>query len=400
MLPYHQKIREYINLEGRDIWEYSLSLNTEEVDELINHLLELDGSISPYYFLSNNCSYQILVALDAVRPALQLSSAYPGWVIPIDTVKTISRKTNLIVQKKYKKSLKTDYLSSYAKLNLLQKKSLDDVIEKTLISDDYELNNIEKAQVFETAMKYLAVKAYRTQKDLDDEKYKISLARASLGPITSETLAEKVVSPEQSHDSSALYLGYGKNLFSEYTSLKFRLNFHDIEQNDAGAVPFSQNTLGAVEVRYYSEIKKLSIERATILNLINTSPATPLDKNFSWKVRLDILDQLRPDIEFGGGMSFDSTLFRSSRLVYFLTARYFKALNHIYQAGPEILFIAKPTDDLGFSINLAYFAEYNTKSYLRFNTKFNYQIATNFDIQLQANDQKEYQLSFVKNFIF
>jgi hypothetical protein len=73
MLPYHQKIREYINLEGRDIWEYPLALTPEEVDELINHLLEMDNSSSPYYFFSDNCSYQILTTLDTVRPDLKLS---------------------------------------------------------------------------------------------------------------------------------------------------------------------------------------------------------------------------------------------------------------------------------------------------------------------------------------
>lgn len=400
MLPYHQKIREYLNLEGRNIWEYPLALNVEEVDELINHLLELESSNSPYYFFSDNCSYQILATLDVIRPALGLSREYSAWVIPIDTVKTISRNTGLISQKKYKKSLKSDYLESYAKLDQLQKKALNVAIEKFLIPADYELNNYEKAQVYETAMKYLAVKAYRTHADLDDDKYEISVERASLGPITGETTSEKITSPEQSHDSSAIYLGYGKNLISEYSSFKFRAAFHDLEQNDSGTVPFSQNNLGAVEVRYYSEIKKLSLERFTLLNLINTNPITPLDKNISWKVRVDILDQLRPDAEFGGGMSFDSVLFGRSRLSYFLTARYLKSTDHIYQAGPEILFITRATENLGLSISLAYLAEHKTTPNLRFSTKLNYQIQNNFDIQAQANDQKDYQFNFVKNFIF
>ena len=47
MLPYHQKIREYINIEGRDIWEYPLNLSPSEVDFLVDHLLELENSSSP-----------------------------------------------------------------------------------------------------------------------------------------------------------------------------------------------------------------------------------------------------------------------------------------------------------------------------------------------------------------
>lgn len=399
MLPYHQKIREYINLEGRDIWEYPLNLTAEEVDELINHLLEMDNTISPYYFFTDNCSYQILAAFDVLRPEMNLSKKFGYWVIPVDTVKIIARNTNLIETRKFKKSLKTDYVESYSKLGILQKKALDEAIVKLKIPAEYELSPVEKAEVYETANKYLAVKAYRTQTDLDEDKYKLSIERSALGQITEEKPSVPQVPPDESHDSSALYFGFGKNQISDYTSFKFRPAYHDLEQNHGGSVPFSQNTLAALEVRHYPEIKKTSIERFTFLNLINTNPVTPLEKNISWKIRLDIMDQWRPDTEAGAGMSFDISL-GNSRIAYYLTARYLKGLDHTYQVGPEILFITKPFNELGFSINLAYFAEDKNKPYLRFNSKVNYQVYPNYDLQLQANDLRDYQFNFVKNFIF
>jgi len=41
MMPFHQKIREYLNVDGRDIWEYHLNFTPDEVDFLISHLLEM-----------------------------------------------------------------------------------------------------------------------------------------------------------------------------------------------------------------------------------------------------------------------------------------------------------------------------------------------------------------------
>ncbi len=400
MLPFHQKIREYINLEGRDIWEYGLTMNSAEVDELIAHLLELDGSVSPYYFFSNNCSYQLLLALDAVKPELELSREHTLWVNPIDTVKTLNRKLNLISVRNYKPSLKTAYLSSFAKLNTKQKVLLDKIIKTSTTISSNDLDKVEKALVYETAAKYISVKAYQTQDNFDEVKYKIALARAVLGPITDEDKVQKPSPPESSHDSSAMYLGYGKNLASDYASFKFRATFHDLEQNDSGIVHFSQNTVGALEFRYYSEIRKLSLERATLLNLLNTNPVTEMDNNFSWKVRLDVLDRWRPDIEFGGGFSLNSQLFRTSRLAFFLTSRFAEAEKKLYQAGPEILFITRPFENLGFSIDATYFAAQEAVPYLRFTTKIDLQLATHLDLQLQANDQKDYQLNFVQNFIF
>jgi hypothetical protein len=340
-----------------------------------------------------------LAALDTIRPELKLSEKNNWWVIPIDTVKVIKRNSNLIETKKYKKSLKNDYLESYHKLSLLQKKAFDVAIEKFLIPSDFELSNVEKAEVYETANKYLAVKAYRTQTDLDEDKYKLSTARAALGQITIDKSTVQLVSPEQSHDSSAIYFGLGQTPASDYTSFKFRPAYHDLDQNDGGSVPFSQNNIATSEFRYYSEIKKFSLERFTFINLINTNPATPLDKNISWKVRVDMLDQWRPDAEFSGGMSFDMAL-GNSRVAYYLTGRYYKGLEHTYQAGPEILFVSKPTNELGFSLNFSYFAVDKKIPYLRFNAKMNYQIYNNTDLQLQANDLRDYQLNFVKNFIF
>ena len=395
MLPYHQKIREYINLEGRDIWEYNLDLSPAEVDELVNHLLELENSRAPYFFFSDNCSYQILKTLDMLRPESRFSERYKAWVIPVDTLKTISRNSNLIQSKVYKKSLKTDYLDSFVKLNILQKKALDAAVEQLTIPPDYELTNVEKAEVYETAMKFLGVKAYRTQKDLDEEKYKLFLQRASLGPITSEVKSAPKYSPEQSHDSSAIYLGGGSTPLSDYYSFKFRSAYHDLEQNQAGAVPFSQNNIGTFEIRHYTEIQKTVIERATFIDLLNTNPVTQLDKNISWKIKAEVLDNLRPSLEAGGGMSFD--ILENARLVYFISG---SAVEHNYFAGPEMMFLINATEEFGISFDLAYWAQYETTPYLKFTAKMNYQLQPNFDVQLKANDQRDYQFQLVRNFIF
>lgn len=402
MQPYHQKIREYINLEGRDLTEYHLNLTPEEVDELIDHLIELEYSSAPYYFLTDNCSYQILYTLDVIRPEMNLSGQFSAWVIPADTIKILARKSNLIEDRTYKKSLNSDYLEGYSKLNILQRKALDEAVEKLKIPDEYELTPKEKAEVLETGMKYFAVEGYRSGRQVDNEKYELSTQRASLGPLTQESKEQTKLFAETSHDSSAVYLGGGRLNDQGYSLLKIRFSYHDLEQPDVGIVPFSLIQAGVFELRYFDELKKLSLHRFTVMNLINTVPITQLDKNISWKARIEVLDRFRPDIEYAVGQSYALDLLGSSRVSYFLTGRYFKneALNDKGQAGPEILFVTKPTQKLGVSFALAYLAQNQDTPYLRFTTRLNYQIMQNYDIQLYADDLKDYQISFVKNFIF
>jgi len=44
ILPYYEKIKEYNNLEQRDIWEYDLDLTQEEINRLVLHTFELKDS--------------------------------------------------------------------------------------------------------------------------------------------------------------------------------------------------------------------------------------------------------------------------------------------------------------------------------------------------------------------
>ncbi|MBC7467101.1 MAG: DUF4105 domain-containing protein [Bdellovibrio sp.] len=412
MLPYHQKIREYINLEGRDIWEYPLNFSSAEVDFLVEHLLEMEIAKAPYWFFTDNCSYHILKTLEVIRPELDLSSRFTKFVIPIDTVKVVMRESNLVNARIFKKSLKTDYLESYSRLGFLQKKALEDAVEKLVIPSTYELSKKEEAEVYEAGMKYMAIQAYRTGKDFDDQVYKLSSERAVLGQITDEQKFN-IQPPDESHDSSAIYLGSGQitksdknNLSSsKYYSLKFRAAFHDLEQPDFGTVHMSQTEMASFDFRYFTDIKKLSLYRFTVLDLINANPITQIDKNLSWKIKAAILDQWNPEIEGGGGMSFDFNVGESARVSYFITARTWQSDTVMHSAvGPEVLFMIRPMQDIGFSTSLTYFGVLKDEPFLRFKSKLNWNVAPNYDLQVEAENlvtgQTDFQMRAVKNFIF
>src|SRR5262249_24426816 len=69
-LRYYYKVREYNDFESRDLWEYDLNLTPEEMAQLTRHLWELGFSDFPYYYLTKNCSYHLLAALEAAAPRL------------------------------------------------------------------------------------------------------------------------------------------------------------------------------------------------------------------------------------------------------------------------------------------------------------------------------------------
>ncbi|TPW20295.1 MAG: hypothetical protein FD126_1832, partial [Elusimicrobia bacterium] len=76
-MPYYMKVQEYGGIENRDLWEYRLDLSSAEVARLAAHAWELGFAEFPYYFLSKNCSYQLMPALEAAAPRLTLFGEPP-----------------------------------------------------------------------------------------------------------------------------------------------------------------------------------------------------------------------------------------------------------------------------------------------------------------------------------
>lgn len=74
LLPYYEKVKEYNDWESRDLWEYELALTPAEVRQMLLVFWDWRGITSPHYFLSRNCSYELLGLIEMARPGLNLQS--------------------------------------------------------------------------------------------------------------------------------------------------------------------------------------------------------------------------------------------------------------------------------------------------------------------------------------
>jgi len=104
ILPYYEKLKDYNNIEQRDVWEYDLDLSQEEINKLMLHTWEIKDSFSYYYFFKENCSYSILWLLEIARPSLDLVSHFDFKAIPLDTIKVLTKYDGLITNSKYRYS--------------------------------------------------------------------------------------------------------------------------------------------------------------------------------------------------------------------------------------------------------------------------------------------------------
>jgi len=320
VLPYYEKVNEYSFLESRDVWEYELKLNKDEVDQFIRHTWEIRNTYFDYYFFDENCSYHLLTILDAASPRLQLSDQFILSAIPADTVRTIS-DTGLISTVTYRPStlsLMKDMLNQVSpdireSAKKLAQPSTD--IEK----NTHNLSELEKAQTLELAYqysRYLSVRKKQQTKDLNKQAVALLSAR-------SKVLANNVYKPyptpefrdDQGHFSKRFATKFGHNRSnnddnSEYAQIGLRMAYHDLLDPIPGYIKGAKLEMFNFEFRQNLDNNQTRIQNIRLIDIASFSPRDELVTPVSWHVSTGFKrpdsakDELTAFLTSGAGASF------------------------------------------------------------------------------------------------
>lgn len=274
MLPYHQMIKDYTHLEGRDLWEYELNLTEEEVRRILYHLLELDRVYFEYYFLDDNCSYALLKLLEIGRPGLELVDEEEFFVIPLDTVKVAMP---LVSEIHYRPSIATEWQQRQKTLSKEQNDQLLSLHEKTSLEDLQKLDT----ETLTAAQYFVSLKSYENQAQWRDLNFLISRERAKRGKEQIPFQVERPkTSPDQSPHSSAVELGFldhqkSSGLFG------FRFAFHDQLSRNEGVSPFSHLEVLSFQLQFQT-LDQILIRHYRLLETISTESISAYEKPTSW----------------------------------------------------------------------------------------------------------------------
>ncbi len=291
LAPYYVKVNEYNFAESRDLWEYDLSLNQDEVAFLVSHLWELfaTGKFS-YLFLTRNCSYQLIALLEAAKPEWNLTHGFHLYALPMDTVKRVNRQAGAIVAERRRPSLHARLIAQIDLLSDAQDKARQDVTE-----GKQEASTVSDVGVLESAITTLDYKRRKQGGNLsaqDDALFRtILLRRASLG-MRSDAQVEPQIgaeSPLLTHESSMLLLGgMARNGYTLGT-LGVRLSLHDLTDPGSGFPPGLQVEFGKLRLSGGSRTGggfEFRLEELKILDILSLFPANSGELQVSWAVRI------------------------------------------------------------------------------------------------------------------
>ncbi|MBL1260648.1 MAG: DUF4105 domain-containing protein [Thiotrichaceae bacterium] len=291
VLPYYLKLREYGQIENRDLWEYTLNVPPEKIDFVLKHAFELAYSHFDYYFFTENCSYHLLSLLDVLYAEETLTSEFDfGWTVPVDTLKALERR-GLIKDVRFYPSQarlitgQRDVMDEGEQRLALQ--ALDSGIEST-IDEIRSRDSDSQVRVLDLLTEYQRYTKVETSEEtvsskLNSEERKTLRYRSKL-LIKSPKLDIQPPGPrpDYGHGSSRIGVGTGEANGVKYTDFLWRAAYHDLLDPSQGFVSNSSLSFLDVTLRKTEEQDKVELQKITIIDVQSLEPRDSFFRNTSW----------------------------------------------------------------------------------------------------------------------
>ncbi len=309
LLPYYEKIKEYVNAEQRDIWEYDLNLTPDETMRMFEHIWESNRVFSYYYFFTENCSYNLLWFLEVARPGVKLRDYFFHQVIPVETIFAVEDE-GLIAQKHFR-------ASRYRKLQALSKHLSSDeialaikVMEGKVDPRSIDIQDIQqKRYILETAVEYLQYR--NSQATLAPGTNYRKRFLSILSALSALGKGEKTevpipVNPLKGHRSVRVSLGLGTRNDHGFQMFSFRPSFHDLDDNDDGYIRGTHIEFFNTDVTFFND--EVKVEKMNMLAIESYSPRNQFFDPTAWRIKVgwdrDFNDTaIRPSVAGGAGFS-------------------------------------------------------------------------------------------------
>ena len=293
VMPYYDKVREYSNIDQRDLWEYSLNLTPDQVRRMLLHLVEMKDIATDYFFFDENCSYELLFLLDAADPEARLTETMDRyWVIPMDTVRAVIGaglvdnvvwRPSRAIQIRHARSLLPDRESDLA-VEIVDGAAPAGTVLSEPIPDATKARTLDLAALL---AQYRIAKKGMEHKDFQERFHAILSARTRLGPV--EEVAKPLpvpAPPEDGHRSARAYLGGGWRGSEGFLEAGIRPAYHDYTDPPGGYTQGSLIEFLSGAIRWYPEGDRFRLQQLDLFRIESLDPFDPIFRKKSWKVRM------------------------------------------------------------------------------------------------------------------
>ncbi|WP_413580429.1 DUF4105 domain-containing protein [Bdellovibrio sp. HCB288] len=324
VLPYYFKVREYNNFESRDLWEYDLNLSQDEVDLLVAHIYELQQAHFDYWYFTENCSYRIIAALDAVRPSLKLIEKTKRAVMPGDTMILVYSSPGLVQKTNYRPSGRATFEARLNTLDAPAKSKFAQFIQTekvdVLLSASDEK---ERQELLDTAIDYVDfhyANEVLNQKGQFKLKKEILIARAEVNRVSPELTVPvpELDAPHRAHGSFRTKGGYLHRNQQDLMTMGHRFALHDLLDPVRGYPAYSEMQMIQTDFSYNPEAGRVQFEKIGLIEIVSLSNWEIFSHLPSWRLKVgwdrDYQTECAYDclpLSLQGGIGISKELFQS-----------------------------------------------------------------------------------------
>lgn len=288
--PYYMKLREYAQMENRDVWEYTLNLDRKQVEFILLHAYELALTYFDYYFFTENCSYHLLSLVEAALPGSGLSN-YSGWVIPVDTLKRL-RDRGLVARTSFHPSQSNVIRQRRDRLTDEEQMLALDLFRDGAQTYQVELGgltNERQAAVLDLAFEYQRHRkideAPALEAKVSEAERRLLLARSAI-PIRSAELDVQAptISPDLGHGTSRVTIGAGRVAQESFIDVAYRIAYHDLLDPSGGYSNHAQLEFFHASARYFPATQSTRLDKLTLIDIVSLEPRDDFFRRVSWRI--------------------------------------------------------------------------------------------------------------------
>lgn len=287
--PYYDVINLYNNIENRDIWEYELRLSDDELEFFTAHMWEMQRAKIRYYFASRNCSYVLLLMLEAARPELNISGEFGGYTVPLATLKAVNNVPELVAAANYRPSRQSKLKYRATQMNSRQYDAFIDIISHDKM-DLSALDEEEKADVLETAYQYVQYRYVDGDLELADyrkKSLKLLMARSRIANQRQyfDELKEGE-NPVLAHKAKQAGIMFGARNGEAFQEVSFKPVYNSLLEDSYGLLNGAEINLFAGKVRHYDARDKWGLQEFDLLGIKSLAGADAMFQPLSYDIKV------------------------------------------------------------------------------------------------------------------
>lgn len=279
-MPYFLKLREYADLESRDVWEYPLNLSKHQTTQLVLHLWEMDSAYFDYYYFSENCSYHILRAIEAISQT-QVSDKLKFFVTPLDTIFAL-QDAGLLGAPSKRPSQYSILSTALKELSPKQREIATQFLNKPLEFNQVFPDDPVLLDTFIEIINYRFAEELltdRPRREVSELRHKLLLARSKLG----HSLPIQVPSsndPARGHRGSWFEASF-RLADQPGLQLEHAIALHSFKHSSPGFSNRFQMIMGRTQI--FVRDNNITVDRIDLFDVLSASNSFSWDFKPSWR---------------------------------------------------------------------------------------------------------------------